>query len=795
MKRIALKIEGMHCAGCVVAIQDYLSDIDGIKSCQVNLASNKAMVEYDPSKVSIEDIEKAISDVGYKVVYESISLRLKDINEVDAGIVESKLKHDAIKHVSVNHATKQVYLEYNPALLSLQDIRNMIQSLGYEIVSEDVKEYEDHEVNKLKRLLMLGIIFSIPVMLYSYGNYLTFLPFSNTTISSYIIFVSASIIQVALGSRFYLGAYKIARLRGANMDTLVALGTTAAYLFSIYNLLQGSDVLYFDASSIILTFVILGKYMENKMKSKASSIIRKLLELQPKTARVIKGNEEQEVPIELVKKGDLVLIKPGEKVPVDGVIVDGYTSIDESMVTGEYMPVSKKEGDNVIGGTINKEGSIIVRVTKNKDETFLAQISGLIEEAMSKKPQMQRLVDKISGYFAFIVIMIASITFLSWLSISNLEQAILASAAILVVACPCALGLATPTAIMVGMSKSAQHGVIFKSGEALELLARINTVVFDKTGTLTKGKLEVTDIMPILKAGMDSVEASEASNELLAIAATAEYNSEHPIGDAIVRKAKELRINFSKPDKFRAIAGRGVKAIHKDNTILVGSIDFIISNGIDIRDADKHIQYLQKQGKTAVLVAKNKELLGIIGVFDTPRDEARHVIARLKSKGIKCIMLTGDNYTTASVIAKELGIDEVKAEVLPDDKVYAIKELQKQEGKKVAMVGDGINDAPALIQADLGIAIASASDITLEAGDVILIRNNLKDLINAIEISSKTISKVKQNIVYAFGYNIILIPLAAFGLLYPALAGMAMAASSVSVTASSLLLKRYKPKE
>ncbi|GIU70628.1 MAG: copper-exporting P-type ATPase A [Candidatus Nitrosocaldaceae archaeon] len=783
--KVALKIEGMHCAGCVVAIQDYLSDLEGVINCEVNLATNKAIIEYDPKKIDLRSIEKAIEDVGYKVVYEKISLRLKDLTEIDAKAIEDLLKHEGIRKVSVNHINSQIYLEYNPMLISLAEIRSILESKGYEILSEDITAEEDEEVKKLKRLLIIGSILTIPVILYSYKEYLAFLPFEDR--SSYIMFGFATIIQVLLGYRFYMGAYRIARLKSANMDTLIALGTTAAYLYSVYNTFASIDILYYDASAIILTLVLLGKYIENRMKGKASSVIKKLLELQPKNARVLRDGEYEEVPIELLKVNDIVLVKPGEKIPIDGVIIEGYSTVDESMITGEYMPVSKKEGDKVIGGTINKEGSILVRVEKSIEDTLLAQITSLVEEAISKKPMMQRLIDKISGYFTFGIIGIASITFLAWYAYTNnIADAIIPAATVLVIACPCALGLATPTAVMVGMGKSAQYGVIFKSGEALELLANIDTMVFDKTGTLTEGKLEVTDIIPVMKASREGVLASD----ILTIAASLESVSEHPIADAIVRRAKSEGRRLEKVEKVRIIPGRGVKGIVNGKSVIIGSIDFI-SKSIDVSPYKDVIEELENKGKTPILLAMDKEVIGILGLFDTIRREARYVISKLKEKGIRCIMLTGDNKVTAETIAKELGIDEVKAEVLPDDKAQVIKELKANN--RVAMVGDGINDAPALIEADVGIAIASGTDIAIESADVVIVRNNLYDILYAYEISKKTINKIKQNLIYAFGYNVVLIPLAALGLVYPALAALAMAASSVSVTTSSLLLKRWKP--
>lgn len=782
-KRASLKIEGMHCAGCVTAIQSYLCDLEGVEKCEVNLATNKAFIEYDDSKIDLKNIEKAIEDVGYKVVYERITLRLEKITEVDAYVIEKRLKHEGIKNVSVNHLTSQVSITYNPVLISLRDIRERLEDQGYKVIDEDILVKEDQELKNLKRLSIIGIILTIPVIVYTYQDYLS-LDLSNE-LYKYIIFTFASVIQVLLGSRFYVGAYKAARLRSANMDTLIALGTTVAYLYSVYNtFLVLNKEHYYDVSSIILTLVTIGRYIENKMKNKTYNIIKKLLELQPKNARIVKDGEYKEIPIDLLRSNDLVLVKPGERIPLDGVIVEGTTTIDQSMITGEYMPVSKKEGDKVIGGTLNIDGTIIVRIEKEVQESLLSRIITLVEDAISRKPKIQRLVDKVAGYFTYIVITISLITFLGWyIYLNNLTTALLSAITVLIIACPCALGLATPTAVVVGMSKSAQHGVIFKSGEALELLSKTKVMVFDKTGTLTNGRLEVTDIIPIKDL---------SKNEILRIAASIEYLTKHPVAEAIVRKAEEYNLELSKVSNVRTIAGKGIKVILNDSLFLIGNMNFMIENGIDLSNCKFIINKLEEEGKTVVILASNKEVLGIFGLSDSIRKEARDVIVNLKELGIRCVMLTGDNPSTANRIASELLIDEVKANLLPDEKVKYVR-LFKREGI-TCMVGDGINDAPALIEADVGIAITNATDLTIESADVILIKNNLYDILYAYYISKKTIQKVKHNLFYAFIYNVMLIPLAALGMVYPTLAAFAMAASSISVTLSSLTLKYWKPK-
>jgi Cu+-exporting ATPase len=797
VKRTAIKIGGMHCAGCVNSIQNFVSELNGVKKCEVNLASEKAVIEFDPKSVDLVAIEKAVEEAGYKVVYEKLTLKVSGITDSsDADNLEKRLKEiEGVKYASVNYGNSQVLVEYNQALLSLSDIRQFINKSGYQILSEDLSaSAEQIEANKLKKLFAIGVAFTIPIMLLGYPEYMSFVPLAGTNLAAYIMFVCASIVQFVTGSRFYVGAYRIAKMRSANMDTLVVIGTTTAYLFSVANTFPEPTWhnIYYDAAAVVVTFIILGKYLENKTKGKASSAIKKMLELQPKTARIKKDGQEVEVPIEQIKVDDLIIVRPGEKIPVDSIVVDGHSAVDESMITGESMPVEKKIGDVVIGSTVNKEGALLVKAVKVGSDTVLSQIVKLVEDAMGRKPPMQRLVDKIAGYFAFVVIAVAVGTFLAWYFLSPVGPHLLATAlipavAILVVACPCALGLATPTAIMVGMGKSAQNGVLFKSGEALETLGKIQVAVFDKTGTLTEGKPQVTDIIPV---GSDYNDSTK--NKILEIAATAENNSEHPLAKSIVQKAKEVGIKIGETSDFIAVPGKGVDAEYQGVRITVGSMGLMKDERIEIKSVEKIITDLQNQGKTAIVVAADKKILGIIALLDTPKPSAKEAVKLLKQNHVEVIMLTGDNERTAATIAKELEVDRVIANVLPHEKVSVIKKLQ-EEGKKVAMVGDGINDAAALTQSDAGIAIGSGTDIAIEAGKVVLIRNDLRDVVTAIKISKKTISKIKQNLFYAFAYNAALIPVAGLGLLYPALAGLAMAASSVSVTSSSLLLKRWNP--
>jgi Cu+-exporting ATPase len=805
IKRTVIKIGGMHCAGCVSSIQKSVSDVPGVNKVEVNLATEKATLEFDQTKVKFDSIEKAIEEIGYKVVYEKLTLKLGGVSDsTDAERVEQKLHQlDGIKSASVNYGSSQVNIEYNSALLSLADIRRKITELGYEILSEDLGvSTQDMEARKLKHLFMIGVVFTIPVMLFSYPEVFKFLPAAGTNIAAYAMFAFASVVQFVTGSRFYTGAFRIARMRSANMDTLVVLGTTTAYIFSAFNTFPVPDwhSMYYDASAVVITFIILGKYMELKTKGKTSSIIRKMLELQPKTARIRKENgEETEISIELIQPGDILVVRPGEKIPVDSVVVLGTSAVDESMITGESVPVTKKTGDNVIGGTINREGMILVKATKVGSDSFLSQVVKLVEEAMGKKPILQKLVDRVAGYFAYAVMIVALSTFLIWYFViahGVASAAIIPAVAVLVVACPCALGLATPTAIMVGMSKGASNGVIFRGGEAMELLNKISVAIFDKTGTLTEGKPQVTDVIEIKELATihPSIKSDKNNDTTLALAAIAEKGSEHPLAKAIVAHAKNQGIKIEDVSYLEAIPGLGVMATYNDLSLKVGSPTFMQDQKIDISSSNKIIDRLQEEGKTAVIVSVDNTALGVIGLLDTPKQGAREAVSILKSMKIESVMLTGDNEKTARKIAQMVGIERIFANILPSGKVEVVRKIQN-EGKKVAMIGDGINDAPALTAADVGIAIGSGTDIAIEAGKVILVRDDIRDVVTAIEIAKKTVGKIKQNLTYAFMYNVVLIPVAAVGLLYPALAGIAMASSSVSVTMSSLAMKRWTPKK
>ena len=794
-KRTMLKIGGMHCAGCVSSIQRHVSTVEGVSKVEVNLASEKAVVEYDPARVGISQIEKAVRDVGYKVVYENISLKVEGITDSsDAQRLEEGLaKMEGVRTASVNYGSMQVDASYNGALVSAGDIRKKIGDYGYAVLSETAQESAyDLEARKLRNLFIAAVAFAVPAVLYSYPEFFA-LPLAGTSIAAYIAFAGAAVVQFATGSRFYSGAFRIARRRSANMDTLVVLGTTAAFAFSAYNTFPEPmwHGIYYDASALVITFILLGKYLELKTKGKTSAVIRKMLELQPKIARVKKADgTEVETPIEMIQPGDIVIVRPGEKISVDSSVIQGESAVDESMVTGESVPIYKKAGDSAIGGTVNREGMLLVKATKVGSDSFLSQVVKLVEEATGKKPAMQKLVDKVAGYFAYVVMAIALATFGAWYFAAGTGSAIIPAVAILVVACPCALGLATPTAIMVGMGKGAANGAIFKSGDAMETLSKVKVMVLDKTGTLTIGRPQVTDVVAV-KQAVSADGKTHADVDVLTLAATAENYSEHPLAKAIMAHAQNLGVVPGDISDFQSTPGKGVRAVLGSTTIRVGTIEFIESAGVSAGPAAREAEKLQAQGKTAVVVSAGDEAVGVIGLMDAPRQEAKEAVEAVKALGIEPVMVTGDNSRTAQEIARLVGIERVYAGVLPSGKVDAVEELRKRGA--VAMVGDGINDAPALSAADVGIAIGSGTDLAIEAGGIVLVRSDIRDVVAAVEIAKKTVSKIKQNLAYAFLYNVVLIPIAAAGMLYPALAGLAMAASSVSVTASSLALKRWKP--
>jgi len=807
-----IKITGMTCASCVSAIEKSLKETQGVKAAAVNFAADTARVEFDPKKVSRERLEKAVQDAGYGVVPESKgggrTIQLKVIGMDNPHCVSTvsgalaNLKGIVSKELLVS---EKATIVYNPALVSVQKIKKTIQGIGYEPIDEAApvdaeKIAREREIRNLRLRTTVSIILSIPLLYLAMLSPSFGLPVPEPILKNMVVIQLLLATPVVMaGSLFYSrGIIAAAKTKTATMDTLVAIGTGTAYIYSlIISILvwigkpgYSADDLYFEVAGLLIAFILLGKYLEAVAKGKTSEAIKKLMGLQAKTALVRKGNKEIEVPIEEVQAGDLVIVKPGQKIPVDGIVTGGDSSVDESMITGESIPVEKKKGEKVIGATLNKTGSFIFRATKVGAETALAQIIKLVEDAQGSKAPIQKLADKVSSYFVPAVLVIAVSSFAVWYSLGmGFPFALTTFVAVLIIACPCALGLATPTAIMVGTGKGAENGILIKSAEALQRAQKTHIVVFDKTGTLTKGKPEVTDILP---------GKGFSEKDLLMYAGVAEKRSEHPLGEAILQKATEMKIPLSDPQRFSAIAGHGLEARHKGKTILLGNRALMAGRNVSIEGVEASLQRLEEEGKTAMILAVNKKVAGVIAVADTLKEHSQEAVKMLHSQGIEVYMITGDNKRTAKAITAKVGIEHVLAEVLPQDKAREIRKLQ-QQGKKVAMVGDGINDAPALAQADIGIAVGSGTDVAIESADVVLIRGDLRDVVRAMDLSRYTMRKIKENLFWAFFYNSLGIPLAA-GVLYPftgwllspIIAGAAMALSSVSVVSNSLLMKRHR---
>lgn len=786
--KINFNVQGMTWASCAKRVESSLSKLDGINSVVVNLINEKATVEYDKDKVKLNEMLQTVQKAGYKTPLKNVSLNIEGMTcAACSSRVERVLsKQKNIIDVNVNLAMNKGKIKYNDAEISVEDIIKIIEKTGYkaseEVKEESVdkeKESRNKEINELKKLFIISAILSVPLfsaMFFHMAGMHTILN------KGYVQLLLATPVQFFIGYKFYKGAYHSLRGGGANMDVLVVMGTTSAYLYSLYNLLIGKTEYYFEASAMIITLILLGKMLEAIAKGRTSEAIKKLMGLQAKTARVIRNDMEEDIAIEEVIVGDIIVVRPGEKIPVDGDIVEGSSSVDQSMLTGESIPVEKNIGDKVIGSTINKHGSFKFKATNIGKETVLSQIIKLVEDAQGSKAPVQRLADKVSGIFVPTVVSIAIVTFISWYLVQGeFSNALINAVAVLVIACPCALGLATPTAIMVGTGKGAENGILIKGGEHLERAHKLKAIVFDKTGTITKGKPEVTDIIAYNKD----------ENEMLRLAAISEKTSEHPLGEAIVNKAKENNINIIDPSEFKAIPGHGIVTVIENKKVLLGNRKLMLKNNIDIVDIEETLIKLETEGKTSMLMAIDNKIEGIIAVADTVKDSSKNAISELKNMGLEIYMITGDNERTAYAIAKDVGIQNVIADVLPEDKAEKIEKI-KLEGKTVGMVGDGINDAPALAIADIGFAIGSGTDVAIEAADITLMKGDLTDVANSIKLSRKTMRTIKQNLFWAFFYNTLGIPLAALGFLNPMIAGAAMAFSSVSVVSNSLRLKRYK---
>lgn len=802
LKEVHLPISGMTCAACSSRIEKGLNKLDGVQEASVNLALEKAAIKYNPEVTSVAAFEEKIEDLGYAVVTEKAEFELLGMTcAACSGRIEKVLnKLPGVKHAVVNLALETGTVEYNPEQVSVQDMIKKVENLGYQAKvktdnDQDIEGYREKEIEKQKGKFIFSLILSIPLFWSMVGHFefTSFIYVPEMFMNPWVQLALAAPVQFFIGKQFYAGAYKALKNKSANMDVLVALGTSAAFFYSLYQsfLSIGGNghiaELYYETSAILITLIILGKLFEARAKGRSSEAIKKLMGLQAKTATVLREGEEIEVPLDEVIAGEIIYVKPGEKIPVDGEIIEGQSALDESMLTGESVPVDKTAGDTVIGSTLNKNGFLKIKATKVGKDTALSQIIKVVEEAQGSKAPIQRMADKISGIFVPIVVTIAAVTFLVWyiwVSPGNFAEALEKLIAVLVIACPCALGLATPTSIMAGSGRAAEYGVLFKGGEHLELTHEITTVVLDKTGTVTHGKPVLTDVVT-------SGQVEERT--FLQLAGSAERQSEHPLAEAIVSGIKDKGITLFNPEEFEAIPGYGIKAKVEGKYLLIGTSRLMDKYDINVQSAKLEMENLEGNGKTAMLVAIDGKYAGIVAVADTIKETSRSAITRLKQLGIEVIMITGDNKRTAQAIAEEVGIDSAIAEVLPEGKAEEVKKLQNQ-GKKVAMVGDGINDAPALAVADIGMAIGTGTDVAMEAADITLMRGDLNSIADAILMSKKTIRNIKQNLFWAFAYNTLGIPIAALGFLAPWLAGAAMAFSSVSVVLNALRLQRVKIK-
>ncbi|MED4209026.1 heavy metal translocating P-type ATPase [Priestia megaterium] len=799
-KEATLQITGMTCAACSNRIEKGLKKIEGVKEANVNLALERSTIIFDPSKTSPQAFEEKIEKLGYGVVSEKVEFAITGMTcaACSTRIEKGLNKLEGVTRASVNLALETASVEYSPFQIAPQDITQRVEKLGYgaKLKSEEKEEeqsYREKELSKQKGKFWFAFILSVPLLwaMVSHFTFTSFIPLPHMLMNPWVQLALATPVQFVVGKQFYVGAFKALRNKSANMDVLVALGTSAAYFYSLYFSLKSlgssahTNQLYYETSAILITLILLGKLFEANAKGRSSEAIKKMMGLQAKTAVVIRDGAEVEIPVEEVQKGEVIFIKPGEKVPVDGEIIEGQSALDESMLTGESVPVDKNIGDKVIGATLNKNGFLKIKATNVGRETALAQIIKVVEEAQGSKAPIQRLADYISGIFVPIVVGIALLTFFVWyiwIAPGEFAPALEKLIAVLVIACPCALGLATPTSIMAGSGRAAEFGILFKGGEHLEATHKIDTILLDKTGTVTNGTPELTDVR---------IAQGYEENELLQLVASAERLSEHPLAQALVAGIKNKGIEIQDPLSFEAIPGYGVKATVQERELLVGTRKLMNQHKVNIDTALEEMTNLEREGKTAMLVALDGKYAGMLAVADTIKATSKEAVSRLKEMGLEVMMITGDNRQTAQAIAMQAGIEHVIAEVLPEGKAEEVKKLQ-QQGKKVAMVGDGINDAPALALADIGMAIGTGTDVAMEAADITLMRGDLMSIADAIEMSRKTISNIKQNLFWAMGYNTLGIPIAAVGLLAPWVAGAAMAFSSVSVVLNALRLQRVR---
>lgn len=808
LKQTTLQITGMTCAACATRIEKGLSRMEGVSRANVNLALEQASVSFDPQLTDLPQIEGKIRDLGYDTLRESADF---DITGMTCAACSARIEKvlgrmPGIAVVNVNLALETAHVEYTPGNINTQEIMEKVSSIGYKAsLKEDRKANVDQralEILRKRNKWIISALLSLPLLWAMAGHFsfTSWIPTPDLLMNPWFQLALATPVQFIIGWQFYVGAYKALRNGSANMDVLVVLGTSAAYLYSLYltfdslrmNGMNHTVEMYYETSAILITLILLGKWFEALAKGRSSEAIKSLMGLQAKTALVIREGTEISIPIEEVIIGDIVLVKPGTKIPVDGDVVEGLSSVDESMLTGESIPVEKKPGDSVIGATLNKNGMLRVKARKVGRDTALAQIIRVVEEAQGSKAPIQRIADVISGIFVPIVVGIAVVTFVVWYfwaAPGQFADALEKAIAVLVIACPCALGLATPTSIMAGSGRAAELGILFKGGEHLEAAQGIKIVVLDKTGTVTNGKPVLTDMLTTTGIAAQGKEIGE--NRLLSIAAAAEKLSEHPLAEAIVAGATDRGLVLPEAEQFHNVPGRGISAVVSGQVISVGTRRMMEENGVDITEWVAIMKGLEQEGKTAMLVAVEGVIAGVVAVADTIKETSRAAVASLHEMGIEVVMITGDNKITAQAIADQAGIRTVLAEVLPEGKAEEVRRLQ-QGGVKVAMVGDGINDAPALATADTGMAIGTGTDVAMEAADITLMRGDLKSIPDAILMSRKTMRNIKQNLFWALAYNTIGIPIAALGFLAPWLAGAAMAFSSVSVVLNALRLQRVK---
>ncbi len=809
-KKAIIPVKGMTCVNCAAAIQKDISKLVGVKSANVNFANERAVVEFDPFAVGLDKFVASIQELGYRAVTETVSIPIIDLDVSRVGELEKIASGiDGSLKSAVNAAAGILEIEYIPGQIGLRDIRRTIEKAGFRLPQQaegrsalDIeREAREQELSELRTKLITSAVLSALVLIGSFQDMLPFFTLVPRQTMWFILFLLTTPVQFWAGRHFYQNAWASIKHGNTNMNTLVVVGTSAAYGYStvltffpfVLGHYASHGGAYFDTSAVIITLILFGKYLEARAKTRAGEAIKKLMGLQPRTARVVREGTEHDIPIEDVESGDLIIVRPGEKIPVDGLIRIGFSTVDESMLTGESLPVDKKIGDTVIGATINKTGTFTFEATKVGKDTMLSQIIRMVQEAQGSKAPIQRLADYISSIFVPTVISIGLVTFSIWYIFGPPETrftfALVNFIAVLIIACPCAMGLATPTAIMVGTGKGAEQGILFKNAESLERAQKIDTIVLDKTGTLTRGEPKVTDVF------RDSM----SEQDVLFFAGSAEKGSEHPLGEAIVRAALDKNIALDQADEFEALPGNGIRAKIKGRAVLLGNVRLMSEQGVSIGELEAEAEKLSAHGKTPMFVAIDNKAAGIIAVADTLKEHSKEAVTKLKALGLEVTILTGDNRRTAQAIAAELGITRVLAEVLPQDKMDTVKTLQ-EEGRVVAMVGDGINDAPALTQADIGIAIGTGTDVAIEASDVTLIKDDLRSVSDAMRLSRRTMKTIKMNLFWAFFYNVIGIPVAAgvlypflgtTGLLNPMYASAAMAFSSVSVVTNSLRLRKF----